>query len=84
VENKYFDRPVRVLIGSPGEIRIISSTREAAECLHYRWPVEGGRMHHSARGACMAAMEGLLEARVARKAFVLAAKEANILLPDDA
>ena len=76
----HFDRPVRVALGGPGKIRIVSSTREAAECLLLRWPSESGRKHLAARKACMDVLQGLKEARAARRAFQAAAKEADILV----
>jgi hypothetical protein len=75
-----FDRPVRVALGGPGKIRIVSSTREAAECLLLRWPFEGGRKHLAARKACMDVLQGVKQVRAARQAFQAAAKEADILV----
>ena len=75
-----FDRPVRVEIGGPGKIRAVTSTREAAECLVYRWPSDGGKKHLAARRACMQVLEGVKQAIVARRAFEAAAREADILL----
>jgi hypothetical protein len=75
-----FDRPVRVALGGPGKIRIVSSTREAAECLLLRWLFEGGRKHLAARKACMDVLQGVKQVRAARQAFQAAAKEADILV----
>jgi hypothetical protein len=74
-----FDTPVRVALGGPGKIRIVSSAREAAECLLLRWPFEGGRKHLAARTACMDVLQGVKQVRAARRAFQ-AAEEADILV----
>jgi hypothetical protein len=78
-----FDRTVHVAIGGPGNIRGINSTREAAECLLYRWPGLGGPKHLAARKACLNALGGMGTAAMARKAFEAAAKESDILLTAD-
>ncbi len=80
MDEKRFDRPVRVEMGGPGKIRTVTTTREAAECLLYSWPTDGGRRHLAARKACMAVLDGLKEARSARLAFENAAEEADILV----
>ncbi|WP_258123775.1 DUF982 domain-containing protein [Mesorhizobium onobrychidis] len=45
-----------------------------------RWPAVTGKQHVAARKACLGVLEGLKEARDARRAFVEAAKEADILV----
>ncbi|WP_256754689.1 DUF982 domain-containing protein [Mesorhizobium sp. Mes31] len=42
-----------------------------------------GRKHVAARKACLGVLEGLKETREARKAFIEAAKEADILVEWD-
>ena len=79
MDEKRFDRPVRILLGRSGKVRSVTSTREAAECLLNRWPIEGLK-HFQARLACMAVLEGIKEIRTARKAFEAAAAEADILV----
>lgn len=82
MDPRYFHPPVRVEFGRVGQTRSVSSAREAAELLlDQRWPQPDGRKHLAARQACMAVLEGLKEARHARKAFEAAAEEADILLP---
>ncbi|ESZ22830.1 DUF982 domain-containing protein [Mesorhizobium sp. L2C084A000] len=48
-----------------------------------RWPAITGQKHVAARRACLGVLEGLKETRDARKAFVEAAKEADILVERD-
>lgn len=80
MENKPFDKPVYIAFGKTGQHRNVTSVREAAEVLlDDKWPAEAGKRHLAARKACLAVLEGLKEARAARKAFEDAASEANIL-----
>jgi hypothetical protein len=64
----------------PAGVRVVTSTREAAECLLYRWPVKRGALHLRAVAACHDVLAGLKDPKFARKAFEAAAKEADILL----
>ena len=79
MEDKFFDAPVHVKLAS-GKERIVVSTSDAAACLLYKWPEKRGNKHLAARKACMAVLEGLKEARAARKAFEAAAKESECLV----
>jgi hypothetical protein len=63
-----------------GLYRNIKSVEEAAEFLLHSWPKEKGRLELVARIACLNALEGGLPGDVAREAFVMAAKEAGILV----
>lgn len=81
MEDQRFDEPVQILTGKARSVtRQVRSTAEAAKYLLYDWPVEGGRKHLAARKACLAVLEGLKAAQVARKAFAEAADEADILV----
>ncbi len=81
MDNRWFDKPVRVVGNARGNVfRNISSAVEAAEFLLHEWPGDpGARKHLAARKACIAVLEGIKEARVARQAFEAAADEADIL-----
>jgi hypothetical protein len=81
VDDQRFDRPVHVRLGSGAKIKIIQSTKEAADCLtEYRWPRGTGAKHRLARKACLDALSGLKKAAVARRAFEAAAIESDILV----
>jgi hypothetical protein len=85
MEDQRFDEPVQVMLGGPGKIRVVTSTTEAAECLlKYRWPRGTGKKHRSARQACLDVLAGLRQAAEARKAFVAAAIESDILVGNGA
>jgi hypothetical protein len=78
----WFSPPVRVAFGRVGQSVFVTSAEKAAELLlDKRWPRPDGRKQLAARKACLAVLDGLKEARHARKAFEAAAKEADVLLP---
>lgn len=63
-----------------GKPRAIGSVREAAEVLR-DWPAERrGSAYQNAWEAALAALGGTLEPTTARKAFIIAAKEAGIFV----
>ncbi|MER9631866.1 DUF982 domain-containing protein [Mesorhizobium sp. M0203] len=72
-----FEEPVTVLLSS-GKVSV-SSTREAAEMLLYRWPIGETGRRIQARMACMKVLGGGGAPEIARVAFLSAAKEAKIL-----
>jgi len=80
VDDKRFNQPVRVALGGPGKIRVVTSTREAAECLLYRWPKERGRNHYAALQTCMDVLYGPRKPNAAMQAFRAAAEEVDILV----
>ena len=76
---KRFDQTVPVMLRR-GRIHMVGSAREAAEKLLFEWPGDmQAAKHRAARAACLRALEGLGEARKARRAFEAAAKDAGIL-----
>ncbi|MHB2265020.1 DUF982 domain-containing protein [Aliihoeflea sp. PC F10.4] len=81
-EEKPFDQPVRVFADAKGGVaKILTTTAQAAQFLLDDWPANNDtRKHLAARKACIAVLEGIKDARAARKAFEAAADEANILL----
>lgn len=82
-DHRHFDRPVRILTGKGRTVaRNVETTLEAAKyLLDPKWP-SAGKRHLAARKACLAVLDGLKEARAARKAFEAAADEAGILVMD--
>lgn len=77
--DKKFEHPVFVRLES-GELEIVSTVGKAAETLLYKWPGKDmSRKHLAARKACLRALEGLAEAKLAREAFTAAAEEAGAL-----
>ena len=80
MDEKRFKKPVFVMLGEPGEIHLVQSAKEAAECLLHRWPFECGRKYRDARETCITVLADDKDAEIARAAFIGAAKEAGILV----
>ncbi len=84
LKDKPFDQAVCVHGHRTGDVRNISSAREAAEWLLYEWP-EAARdslKARAARRACLNALEGSGKSDAARQAFREAALEAGIFIGD--
>jgi hypothetical protein len=78
-----FYPPVSIELGGAGEIRYVTSLREAAEVLmSANWPGSGPRCEKAA-DALLGAMQGHVKPDVARQAFVEAAMEAHLLADAD-
>ncbi|SFU21204.1 DUF982 domain-containing protein [Mesorhizobium sp. YR577] len=76
-----FDRPVSVALGPSKNVLVnVASANQAAEVLFTKWPNRRGPRHLEARKMVMAALEDLSQSAAARKAFVEAAEEADILV----
>jgi hypothetical protein len=83
LEDKPFDEFVTVK-AARGQRQNISSARQAAEWLLYKWPSETDTdKARTARKACLEVLEGQRKAAAARKAFREAAEEAGILIGDE-
>ncbi|MEI9406585.1 DUF982 domain-containing protein [Mesorhizobium argentiipisi] len=75
---------MRIALGKSGNtIYTVDRVAQAADILLNRWPAPTGRKHIAARKACLRVLRGLNETRHARKAFVEAAAEADILVERD-
>ncbi|ESX20177.1 hypothetical protein X747_29105 [Mesorhizobium sp. LNJC384A00] len=84
MQDQRFEKPVHVALGrSRNTVHTVDRVAQAADILLNRWPAITGKKHVAARKACLGVLEGLKEARDARKAFVEAAKEADILVERD-
>jgi hypothetical protein len=81
LEDKPFDEYVTIK-AARGHRQNISSARQAAEWLIYKWPAETDKAWR-ARKACLDALEGKVETAAASQAFRDAAEEAGILIGDD-
>jgi hypothetical protein len=79
MEEKRFSRTVRIQLAAFGNVRSVSDTHEALDCLIYCWPGERGPRHRDAIDACLKVIDGHRSTIDAEKAFVEAAREAGIL-----
>ncbi|GLQ80443.1 hypothetical protein GCM10007881_39620 [Mesorhizobium huakuii] len=83
MDNKPFETPVVVELGHVGKYRHIRSTQEAAECLMTVWPLNRGPRHRDALDTCLKVLEGYRSTAEARRALIEAARESEVLVPDD-
>ena len=83
LDDKPFDQAVTVHGARPGLVQDISSVRQAAEWLLYKWPDRTDTDNAwRARKACLEALQGSVAAASVRQAFRDAAEEAGILIDD--
>ena len=81
MRNEDFDIPVTVTTDGVDRQRVVSDTVHAAEILLRRWPDDSrGQKYRAALKACMDVMEGRKQVASARRAFVVAARQAHILV----
>jgi hypothetical protein len=83
MDNKPFEKPVVVELGHVGKYRQIRSTQEAAECLMTVWPLNRGPRHRDALDTCLKVLEGYRSTADARRALIEAARESEVLVPED-
>ncbi|WP_202332904.1 DUF982 domain-containing protein [Mesorhizobium sp. L-8-3] len=76
----WFAKPVSIAVGFTGEIRNVSSARQAMIILDHHWPDEGTAKYVEARHSCLDVLHGTKAADIAREAFAAAAREARILV----
>lgn len=78
---EHFDVPVTIESTDVGRRRVVTDTLQAAEMLLRRWPEDSqDATHHAALRACLDVMEGRRQVASARRAFVVAAKQAHMLV----
>src|SRR5262245_647244 len=75
--------PVTVKTG-PGGAFQIASLQDALVCLRADWPRDkrDRPLHHRALRLCAAAQNGEVKGKVAREAFIAAARDAEVLVPE--
>lgn len=76
----HFRKPIVIQPGRIDRDRVVVSVSDAAEVLLRDWPKPTSQMRLAAIKACLAVMRGEKPPRTARQAFIVAAKEARILL----
>ena len=83
MDEKPFDEPVTLELGRVGRCRRIDTTREAAECLMTVWPLNRGARHRDAVETCLKVLDGHRSTEDARRALIEAAKESDVLAPEE-
>ncbi|MGO4569546.1 DUF982 domain-containing protein [Rhizobium sp. 2YAF20] len=79
---KMWSRCVYLMCGRLVSYLTVCSTKKAEHILTYKWPVDDGARHRQALGVCAEVMKDNLPADEARRAFILAAKEAGLVTAD--
>lgn len=83
MDEKPFDEPVTLELGRIGRYRQIRNTREAADCLMTVWPLNRGARHRDAVETCLKVLDGHRSTADARRALIEAAKESDVLAPQN-
>lgn len=80
MQNNRFETPIVVRTSVAGVTKSLGTAREASDFLLSAWPSKRSPKHREALQACHDAVEGIKPAMHARRAFLAAAREADILL----
>ncbi|MCR6502616.1 DUF982 domain-containing protein [Shinella sp. CPCC 101442] len=72
-----WERPTTFETTKLGKYWAVTSTAEAPRALMDRWPVDTGEALQKAQQTCLDVLEGKTEPSEARRAFLIAAKEAE-------
>jgi len=84
MENNRFDSPVTVKAPTTGADLLLRTAREANDYLMNSWTGKRSPKHRAALQACHDALAGDKPAMIARRAFVAAAREVDVLVTDKA
>lgn len=82
MQNDRFDEPITVRSPLGGEPHLLRTAREASEFLLGHWPGKKSEKYRTALQACHDATEGGKPAMTARRAFLAAGREADVLVKD--
>lgn len=82
MNDAFFDVPLIVETSNPGEFRRLASVSQAAVFMMERWPEEHGPRYRTALRACTGRLTSKDDVENARRAFLAAAKEADLLVRD--
>jgi ribosomal 50S subunit-associated protein YjgA (DUF615 family) len=80
IRHRSFHRPVIIARRRVDRDRVIANTKVALDSLLHEWPLPDCPYRDRATKACLAVIRGERPPAVARRAFVAAARAANILL----
>ena len=82
MDEKPFEKAVTLELGRICRYRRIENTRQAAECLMTVWPLNRGARHRDAVETCLKVLDGHRSTEDARRALIEAAKESDVLAPE--
>jgi hypothetical protein len=83
MEKNRFENPVAVK-GADGATQLLRTAQEASDYLLNRWPGKRTLKHRAALQACRDVIAGDKPAMTARRAFIAAAREVDVLTADTA
>ena len=84
MRRKKFHKPVVIQPGRIDRDRVVTTPAEAADILLHVWPNVQSSARTRAMRACLEVLKGAKPPRVARDAFIAAAKDARIYLGETA
>ncbi len=84
MENNRFDTPITVKTANAGANQLLRTPREASDFLLNAWTGKRSPKHRAALQACHDALAGDKPAMNARRAFIAAARENDLLVTDKA
>jgi hypothetical protein len=82
MKNERFEIPITVRSGAAGTNLALNSAREASDFLLNTWPGKRTPKHRAALQACHDAIGGEKAVMHARRAFIAAAREADVFVSD--
>ena len=82
MSNNRFDVPVTVKFGSPEQTKILRTAQDLSDFLLNNWPGKRSPKHRAALQACHAVINGGKPAMTARRAFLAAAREVDVVVSD--
>lgn len=80
--NNRFETAITVKSTGPGPEKFITTAEEAMACLLSGWAGKRGPKHREALQACQDVLDGKKPLMSARRAFLAAAREAGLLVPE--
>lgn len=83
INEKWWREPVVIELDGVGGYRVVRNTREAAQILLDKWPVQDGQAYKAAIRMCRYVLAGDQPADYARQDFIEAAVEAFIHVQDN-
>jgi hypothetical protein len=82
MKQERFEVPLTVKSGDASENLVLRNAREASDYLLNKWPGKKSPKHRAALQACHDALAGDKPTMTARRAFLAAAREADVLVSD--
>lgn len=80
MQNDRFETPITVRSGSAGPEQLLRTAQDASQFLLSQWPGKKSEKYRAALQACHDAIAGDKPAMNARRAFLAAGREADVLV----